>query len=213
MTADNNFQNSSYRPGPIMFSYGKNKTVLNLPDLEIPRGAVTVIAGENGSGKTTLLKILGGLLTLPGWEKGSRLHRIQQESVYLHQNPYLFRGTVARNLRLVYSASPRSGGKTPEQGFPEEVLGTVGLEGFALRRVNTLSGGEARRVALARVFLSDKPILLLDEPAAHVDTASMKRIEEACRAYAENGRTVVIASHRGSFSSRVADEIIELVRE
>jgi len=213
MMTDNNFQNGRYQPGPISFAYRKGETVLNLPDLQIHKGAVTVITGENGSGKTTLLKILGGLLAPPGLQKGNRLHRIQQESVYLHQSPYLFRGTVARNLRLVYSASLQSSGKDPKPGFPDKVLETVGLEGFTLRRVHTLSGGEARRVALARIFLSDKPILLLDEPAAHVDSISIKKIEEACRDYAKNGRTVVIASHRGSFSSRVADHIIELIRE
>ncbi len=190
-----------YHSGSIIFSYGKNKPVLNLPDLKIRKGAVTVITGENGSGKTTLLKILGGLLDTGGTDGKQQLTGIQRESVYLHQSPYLFRGTVARNLKLAYSS---------KRGFPEEVLKTVGLEGFADRRVNTLSGGETRRVALARVFLSDKPILLLDEPAAHVDEISMKRMEEACRRYAAEGRTVVIASHRGSFSYRVADVIIEL---
>ena len=191
---------AAYRTGPLEFAYGNNEPCLSLPDLKISKGAVTVITGENGSGKTTLLKILGGLLQVSGKSEDSGLAQILEESVYLHQNPYLFRGTVARNMKLISSNTEDI----------NQALTAVGLEGFSDRKVHTLSGGEKRRAALARIFLSGKKLLLLDEPAAHVDAASMRKIESACRDYAEKGRTVVISSHRGSFGYRTADEIIEL---
>lgn len=191
------------RTGPIHFSYGDDTFKLNINDLRLERGAILIVAGDNGSGKTTLLKLLGGVLTPSGSSvvNGS-FSDFCRNSVYLHQTPYLFRGSVQRNLLLA--------GLDLSDEYRREALETVGLEGFGHRKVKSLSGGEAKRVALARAFLSDKEILLLDEPTAHVDKASMLLIEKACRNLARRGRTLVISTHRGGFAYRIADRIIDI---
>lgn len=193
----------SRRTGPIHFSYENGSLNLMVEDLELVRGKILVVTGENGSGKTTLLKILGGLLKPSGLrDEQGPLTEIRRNAVYLHQNPYLFRGTVHRNLVLA--------GHGLEEKHRNDALITVGLESFSHRKVKTLSGGEAKRAALARAFMSEREILLLDEPTAHVDKASMLLIEKACLSLAEQGRTMVITSHRGGFAYRVADRIVEI---
>jgi tungstate transport system ATP-binding protein len=193
----------SRRTGPIHFSYENGSLNLTLENLELVPGKILIISGENGSGKTTLLKILGGLLKQSSTaEEQEAVNDISRNSVYLHQNPYLFRGTVHRNLVLA--------GPGLDEKHRIDALKTVGLELFLHRKVKTLSGGEATRAALARAFLSEREILLLDEPTAHVDKASMLLIEKACRRLADRGRTLVITSHRGGFAYRVADSVVQI---
>jgi molybdopterin-binding protein len=201
----------SYQTGPVQFAYGKDAPCLEIAGFEVPRGQVTVVTGENGSGKTTLFKLLTGLLAVPGASRNSRaLESIISDAVYLHQTPYLFRGTVTRNLLL--AAGSRRGAKAQQavRATVSQALAAVGLSEFGGRRTSALSGGEKKRAALARVLLSNKPLLLLDEPAAHADKPSVRLIEAACRAFADEGRTVVIATHRGSFAYRVADKLYDL---
>jgi molybdopterin-binding protein len=200
----------SYQVGPVRFTYGDGPPCVDMPGFQLEKGMVTVIAGDNGSGKTTLLKLMAGLLETGTTREEGSLEQLHGNAVYLHQVPYLFRGTVARNLRLAYEASGRGRTAGETKDAIETALGTVGLSGFADRRARSLSGGEGKRIALARVFLSTRPVLLLDEPAAHADDGSVRLIESACRRFAESGRTVVVATHRGSFGYRVADHLYEL---
>ncbi|MDT8299299.1 MAG: ATP-binding cassette domain-containing protein, partial [Spirochaetaceae bacterium] len=190
-----------WNTGPVAFAYPEGPTILSLTNLQLSPGTITVIAGENGSGKTTLLKILSGLLHIRR-AVGDELRTFRTHSSYLHQHPYLFRGSVLRNLRL---ASPQAGDSDITRA-----LDSVGLAGYAQRNVKKLSGGEIKRVALARLFLSDRQILLLDEPAAHVDAISIRKIEECCRGLADRGRTLIVTSHRGGFGYRVADTLVDL---
>lgn len=190
-----------WNTGPVEFCYPGGPTLLNIANIHLSPGTITVIAGENGSGKTTLLKILSELLHLRQ-AAGEDLRTFRTHSAYLHQHPYLFRGAVQRNLRL---ASPQAG-----DSDVTGALESVGLAGYEQRNVKNLSGGEIKRVALARFFLSDRRILLLDEPAAHVDEASIKKIEECCRGLADRGRTLIVTSHRGGFGYRVADTLVDL---
>lgn len=200
-----------YRTGPVRFAYGNGPLCLDTTDIEIPRGQVTVLAGENGSGKTTFLKLLAGLLTQPGGKRNHDfLGRISEDAVYLHQTPYLFRGTVARNLSLASGAGRRMRHSEEREAELRRALAAVGLSGLAGRRTGSLSGGEKKRVALARVFLSNRPLLLLDEPAAHADATSVLLIEEGCRTFAAAGKAVVVATHRGGFGYRVADGLFDL---
>lgn len=202
-TRGSGMADSTYRTGPLCFRYGDASPCLDMNDFPIKRGAITVLAGENGSGKTTLLKILGGLLEPDGdSRKREELSGVRQDALYLHQSPYLFQGTVERNLIMARRDS--------DETRRHEALAAVGLEGFGNRKVRSLSGGESRRTALARAFLTDRPLLLLDEPAAHADAGSVRLIEEACRRFAEAGRTVVVATHRGSFAYRIADHLYDL---
>ena len=181
-------------------------------------GAITVLTGENGAGKTTTtLAILGlaepdrGSITVGGRPvvaDDSWWRRV----AWLPQRPVLLPGTLAENLALA-GADPDQPGLDAvcaATGF-DEVLAqcpdgwdtVVGAEGTGL------SLGQRQRLALTRTLASDCPVLLLDEPTAHLDARSEARVLDTLVRLARSGRTVIVVAHRPSVLA-VADEIVEV---
>ena len=180
--------------------------VLEGVDLSVRRGESLAIVGPSGAGKSTLMAVLAGnLLPSSGSVRveGTELSSVTQDEVrsasaLVAQTTWLFTGTIADNLRL---AQPYA---TPSQMWQalevarldkEVALMPEGLETQVGEAGLGLSGGQAQRLSLARAFLADRPVLLLDEPTSQVDLASeaaiVKSIEQLAR-----GRTVVTISHR-----------------
>ena len=180
--------------------------VLEGVDLNVRRGESLAIVGPSGAGKSTLMAVLAGnLLPSSGSVRveGTELSSVTQDEVrsasaLVAQTTWLFTGTIADNLRL---AQPYA---TPSQMWQalevarldkEVALMPEGLETQVGEAGLGLSGGQAQRLSLARAFLADRPVLLLDEPTSQVDLASeaaiVKSIEQLAR-----GRTVVTISHR-----------------
>ena len=180
--------------------------VLEGVDLSVRRGESLAIVGPSGAGKSTLMAVLAGnLLPSSGSVsvEGTELSSVTQDEVrsasaLVAQTTWLFTGTIADNLRL---AQPYA---TPSQMWQalevarldkEVALMPEGLETQVGEAGLGLSGGQAQRLSLARAFLADRPVLLLDEPTSQVDLASeaaiVKSIEQLAR-----GRTVVTISHR-----------------
>ncbi len=180
--------------------------VLEGVDLNVRRGESLAIVGPSGAGKSTLMAVLAGnLLPSSGsvQVEGTELSAVTQDEVrstsaLVAQTTWLFTGTIADNLRL---AQPYA---TPSQMWQalevarldkEVALMPEGLETQVGEAGLGLSGGQAQRLSLARAFLADRPVLLLDEPTSQVDLASeaaiVKSIEQLAR-----GRTVVTISHR-----------------
>ena len=180
--------------------------VLEGVDLSVRRGESLAIVGPSGAGKSTLMAVLAGnLLPSSGSVRveGTELSAVTQDEVrsasaLVAQTTWLFTGTIADNLRL---AQPYA---TPSQMWQalevarldkEVALMPEGLETRVGEAGLGLSGGQAQRLSLARAFLADRPVLLLDEPTSQVDLASeaaiVKSIEQLAR-----GRTVVTISHR-----------------
>ena len=180
--------------------------VLEGVDLNVRRGESLAIVGPSGAGKSTLMAVLAGnLLPSSGSVRveGTELSAVTQDEVrsasaLVAQTTWLFTGTIADNLRL---AQPYA---TPSQMWQalevarldkEVALMPEGLETQVGEAGLGLSGGQAQRLSLARAFLADRPVLLLDEPTSQVDLASeaaiVKSIEQLAR-----GRTVVTISHR-----------------
>lgn len=179
--------------------------VLSRLDLHIDRG-LTVVTGPSGAGKTTLLEILAGLRTpTSGQVAGPRAHLVTQR-------PFLAAASMRDNLLLGAAGRPgddallaaldRVGLGEVVAALPEGLDTRLGDDGFGL------SAGQRARFALARVLLSDAPLVLLDEPTAHLDAATEERIGELLR---DLGRThiVVAVSHREHLIS-LADERIEI---
>jgi len=150
--------------------------------ISIKKGEVWVVIGPSGAGKSTFLRLLnrldepqGGKIwfhdqdaaTLPPKELRSRIGLVLQEA-------NLFPGTVKSNIEF----GPQQKGLTLSQEAVEQLLGQVGLIGFADRDVRNLSGGEAQRVSLARTLANSPEILLLDEPTSALDDGSKQEIEE-----------------------------------
>ncbi|MCI7456867.1 ABC transporter ATP-binding protein [Actinomyces urogenitalis] len=182
------------------------RPVLTDVDLEVPAGQRLAVVGPSGAGKSTLLALLAGdLLPTSGTVSinGTRssvatADEVRGASALVTQSTWLFTGTIADNLRL---ADPDA---TPERmwwaleaaNLADEVRAMPqGLETAVGERGMSLSGGQAQRLSLARAFLADRPLLLLDEPTSQVDLASEAQIVEAIERLAE-GRTVVTVSHR-----------------
>ena len=180
---------------------------LSIDSLNISSGRVTVLAGENGSGKTTLLKIIAGLISsyqgLVELEIGD-----DQRCVLVHQNPYLLGGSVHRNVSYGLRIK-----KTPEpvvRRAVENSLKRVGLSGYEKKRISSLSGGERRRVSLARALAVGSTLLLLDEPTTSVDKKNIELLVDLAKDLTCSGTTVVVTSHDMPFAYRICDEMLLL---
>lgn len=173
-------------------------TVLDGFSLTLRPGETVALSGPSGTGKSTLLRTLLGF-TDP--QAGSvRLgdvnlsdadpHAWRTRFSYLPQRPRLFAGTVADNIALGASATPDAVRAAARQAGLDLGLDTlVGDDGAGL------SAGQRQRVALARVFLRDTPIVLLDEPTANLDPGTESDLVRAIRRLA-TGRTVLVVAHR-----------------
>ncbi|HJQ45982.1 MAG TPA: thiol reductant ABC exporter subunit CydD [Amycolatopsis sp.] len=173
--------------------------VLRGVNLEIPRGTYVAVTGPSGAGKSTLLAALLGFLD-PA--RGSV--RVPAEVAWAPQDPQLVSTTVAENLRL---ADPHATDERMAEALRLACL-DLSLDTMLGSAGTGLSGGQAQRLALARALLSDADLLLLDEPTAHLDEATARKIRDTLR---ETGRTVVHVTHHPEEAAG-ADVVLE-VRE
>ncbi|MCX7775070.1 MAG: energy-coupling factor ABC transporter ATP-binding protein [Spirochaetaceae bacterium] len=216
-----NQQHALFRLENLWYSYQPGGTrQLDIPFLELREHECVALLGPNGSGKTTILKLLNYLLPCQGTPQhsgGTLLFRGQPYirrvarscSVYLHQHPWMLRGTVAENLAAArgHTGLVRSGTLYCDMDTVAWALQAVGLDGQEQRAARALSGGEAQRLALARVLASGREVLLLDEPTANVDQASASLIERSlCQIRKQ--RTILFATHDRMLAERLADRII-----
>lgn len=195
-----------------------DKISLELKKLALWSGRLYILTGPNGSGKSTLLNILA-LLSKP--ERGEILYAgervtwnsrslslLRKRITLMHQSPYLFTGTVFDNVAFGLKARGVAGDEL--QSSVADSLAQVGLCRFAARDVEQLSGGEARRVALARAIALKPEMLLLDEPLAHVDKESAEIIERLIASLPARGTTVVMSTHDSQQRERLGGEEIQL---
>jgi molybdopterin-binding protein len=196
-------------------SYGERKILQDL-NLSVGRGEVFALIGPTGAGKTTLLRIIN-LLEVPGVgeiyfdgkcipRSGKQRLEIRRRMSFIHQKPQVFNlsvyDNVACGLRWRGEAKNRIAEKV------DQILDTVGLEGYENRNARTLSGGEAQRVALARSLVLQPEVLLLDEPTANLDPISTDKIERLISDVARQGdTTMIMATHVMSQGQQLADRI------
>ncbi|MCR8630649.1 thiol reductant ABC exporter subunit CydD [Paenibacillus radicis (ex Xue et al. 2023)] len=169
-------------------------------------GKIAII-GETGAGKSTLLEVIGGLLepssgqlTWDGCKLTDKFRNEawRKETVYMPQHPYLFSGTLLDNIRFY---RPEATVEEVKQAvFKTGLTGCIdslpnGLEELIGGGGRPLSGGQAHRIALARAILSQRPVLLLDEPTAHLDIETEYELKEAMLPIFEN-KLVLLATHR-----------------
>jgi tungstate transport system ATP-binding protein len=201
----------------IQASYGKTLGVA-IDDLSLSAGGLYVLVGPNGSGKSTLLGILAflnkpdqGTVSFDGvpvrWTR-RECALLRQRVTLLHQRPYLFSGSVASNV--AFGLAARGASRIRIQDVVSESLDKVGLSGFESRTARELSGGESRRVALARALACKPEVLLLDEPVANIDRASSMLFESLVVSLAAQGMTVVISSHDERLGERLNARMIYL---
>ncbi len=198
--------------------YGE-RTVLDLDVLDIDSGKVYTLIGPNGAGKTTLLNILSfldaptqGKIGFKGKSVSytqNNLHKQRQKVVLVDQYPILFTGPVWKNIE--YGLKVRKVSRSKRQGIVRDVLNMVGMTDFIDADAHKLSGGETKRIALARALAIEPEVLLCDEPTANVDTENQEiilKILERCNS--EQKVSLIFATHYLSQAQRLADHTIVL---
>ena len=193
-----------------------NNFCLEVPHLELKNGKIYVINGSNGAGKTTLLKVLalelkprfGAIYFADQLLKAKVRISMRRKITLVEQSPYLFDGCVRNNL--AYGLKIRRINKLEQERRIAATLELVGLAGFIRRSVKELSGGEVQRVALARALVLHPEVLLLDEPTANIDYASLAGFEELLSRLAAGGMTVVMATHDLEQVERLRGELIQI---
>lgn len=191
---------------------GDERPRLDGVSVTLPATGITALAGPSGAGKSTLLRCCNRLEAPAGGTvryRGADIagldplaHRRKVGMVF--QAPIVFAGSVADNLRV---ADP--------EADDERVAGllrraALDPEVFAARDVDTLSGGEAQRVCLARALATDPDVLLMDEPTSALDGDATAELEALMRALAADGVPVVLITHDEAQLERVADHVLRL---
>ena len=199
----------------VTFAYGE-ETILDDVSVEIPQGSVIGIVGRSGSGKSTLLKLFmrfwkaqSGSVRLSGTDVNRiNTRNLRDMESFVTQETHLFHDSIRNNLRIARltaadaeieaacrKASVHDFIMTLPQGYDTPV-GELG---------DTLSGGERQRLGLARAFLHDADLLLLDEPTSNLDSLNEAVILRSLKEEREN-KTVVLVSHRRS-TMRIVDRV------
>jgi ABC-type multidrug transport system ATPase subunit len=158
-----------------------------IPDLDLVGGLVWHVTGPNGSGKTALLKTLAGLIEPVSGEVIRRCGKGVHGTIYVHSEPYIFAGTVRRNLTLARA----------KEEHLETVAAEFGLSALLAREATLLSHGEQRRLALARALLGHPSMLLVDEPEGGLDDEAISAWRACAVRAAEQGEPALLAAtHR-----------------
>ncbi len=192
------------------------RTILDRINFELADGQITALQGPSGCGKSTLLRVIAGLLAPD--EGGVELdghditalppHRrhiglvFQDDQLFPHRD-------VAANIEFGLRMQ-----RMPSAARAARVAGLlelVGLDGFGRRSVTSLSGGEAKRIALARSLAPAPPLLLLDEPLTGLDVALHDRLaDDLHRVLRATGTTALIVTHDPAEARAIADRVITL---
>lgn len=195
------------------------RKILDIDGLAIERGRITALIGANGAGKTTLLQILAFLDTPSSGQVsflgetvefgGSALLELRRRIVLVDQYPILFTGSVQRNLE--FGLKVRGVERAERLHRVTQALDLVGMGEFLHARAEKLSGGETKRIALARALALRPAVLLCDEPTANVDFEHQEVILNTLeRANGEENISIVFSTHALEQAERLADTLVTL---
>ncbi|MCW4682895.1 ABC transporter ATP-binding protein/permease [Bacillus pumilus] len=190
----------------VSFGYEKDSLILEHINLEIKQGETVAIVGPSGAGKSTLCSLLprfyewqSGTITIDGIDsRQMKLSSLRQQIGIVQQDVYLFNGSIRENILYgkldatedeIWQAVLKAELKELVESLPE------GLETMIGERGVKLSGGQKQRVSIARIFLKNPPILILDEATSSLDTETEASIQRSLEELSE-GRTTLVIAHR-----------------
>ncbi|MCM8804418.1 MAG: ATP-binding cassette domain-containing protein [Candidatus Omnitrophica bacterium] len=199
----------------IYFKYrDDNEYLIKGFSYEFEKGVLYAIKGRSGIGKSTLIRLILGIIPP---EKGKifvneyplnevRLYSFWEKIGYLPQEPFLFKGTIVENLSPNFQI---------KEDMIRKAMLKAGLNPIVFQNKNieeggkNLSGGEKRRISLARAFLKEPDVLILDEPITYIDMETEKIIIESILATAKEGKIVIAVTHNQNILNN-ADKIIDI---
>jgi tungstate transport system ATP-binding protein len=185
------------------------RCVLDGLELELSGEGISVILGPNGVGKTVLLRLLAGLLPLDaGQIDWGGKSRPDARLAMVFQQPMLLRLSVFANIE--FALRPQGINADERRSRTTTVLERVGLGHRAGDSARLLSGGERQRLALARAWVMQPRLLLLDEPTASLDPSATEAVERIIREIRTDGAKVLMTTHNLGQATRLADDIIFL---
>jgi ABC-type proline/glycine betaine transport system ATPase subunit len=194
------------------------RAVLQVDSLDIQRGETLTVVGPNGAGKSTLLLALARLLRLSRGEvlyDGKSLKQwdeleYRRKISFVFQAPLLMDMTVEQNVAL--GLKFRGTSKNEMRVRAGKWMKQLGVESLAKRRSGQLSGGEAQRVSLARAFVLEPELLLLDEPFSALDPPTRSKLIQDLNSLLENDhRTAVFVTHNLSEAARLSHRIAVII--
>jgi ATP-binding cassette subfamily B protein len=205
----------------VTFTFDRGAPVLDRASLTIPAGECIAIVGASGGGKSTIADLLvrqldptAGRILIDGYDlRALRLADVRRHVVVVEQDPFIFNTSVAENIRYampsalaadVAAAARAAGLQDLLDRLPQGIDTAVGERGRAL------SAGERQRLAIARAFLADPAVLVLDEATGSVDPAMEAQVMSGYEAVMR-GRTTIVISHRLE-PARRADRVVVLDR-
>jgi putative ABC transport system ATP-binding protein len=188
-------------------------------DFSLESGELVEITGRSGSGKSTLLSMMAGMLVPTGGSiciddtdiysmKEEERSRLRNDRIGLipQGNTALRSLTVLENVMLPFVLYSK---ETPPEDRAKELLQKVGLFGMKDERPNALSGGELRRMAVARALLMKPEVLLADEPTAGLDDENVELVMELLRSAADEGASVLLVTHENE-ARKYADRVLAM---
>jgi tungstate transport system ATP-binding protein len=186
---------------------------LDSVSLEAKSGKIIVLIGVNGAGKTTLMRIIAGLeepsmgsISFNGQSMNAK--GLRKLATMVFQRTAMFNRSVYDNVAFGLKVRGEEDQEIAEK--VPQVLHLVGLANFEKRKARKTSGGEQQRISLARAFLLNPRILLLDEPTANLDPNSAMIIERAITSRKREDEIIIIATHNLAQARRLGDEIIHI---
>ena len=195
----------------LEMSFGQ-RLLFKAHSLELCQGNVIYLQGDNGSGKSTLMKILAGLqapsqgnIELSGFKKDGWWKRnpLLGKAIYLHQHPYLFDGTV--NYNLTYGL-PFAASKTEAKRRIGQAIEMAQLGSLLQARASNLSGGERQRLAIARAWILQPKLLMLDEPTSNMDKDSQALVLQMIQQLKQQGTGMLLSSHQNCALTAICEQ-------